>query len=265
MKNTAKKFKNLVFDNWNEIAYSYETGGKKVPEAKSISNSDIKEFISEFGESDSFESLNTREKREAIKSFREAINEMREKSSKKMTKGAGIGVKPVTYYVAYTSYFDTNKYDVEKMTKALKKLGATNIHTENDGGKSNQPEVVVFDYKGDGTDYEPTKAVQKAFDTDWIIIRVKNWRTKKMATGGGVGESEKIYRMAETMTDSELQKKLSKLNKEQKKEYEILVRLGDSPKLAIATVLLQKQNKWDDDTIRAYTMAKGGGIDSENF
>jgi hypothetical protein len=35
-------------------------------------------------------------------------------------RGGGIGVKPVTYYVAYTSYFDTNKYDVEKMTKALK-------------------------------------------------------------------------------------------------------------------------------------------------
>jgi hypothetical protein len=79
-----------------------------------------------------------------------------------------------------------------------------------------------------------------------------------VADGGYMGESEKIYRMAETMTDSEHQKKLGELNKEQKKQYEILVRLGDSPKLAIATVLLQKQNKWDDDTIRAYTMAKGG-------
>lgn len=102
----------------------------------------------------------------------------------KFSKGGG--VKPVTYYVAYTSYFDTNKYDEDKITKALTSIGATDIHLENEDGQSNQPEVVVFKYAGDGTDYDPTKAVQKAFDTDWIIVRVKDWRTKKMVKGGGI-------------------------------------------------------------------------------
>ncbi len=99
----------------------------------------------------------------------------------------GIVNKAVTYYVAWSSYFDTNKYDVEKITKALEEIGATDIHLENEEGMSNQPEVVVFQYKGDGTDYAPLKAVQKALDTDFIIIRVKDWKTKKMAQGGGIG------------------------------------------------------------------------------
>jgi hypothetical protein len=114
-------------------------------------------------------------------------NSDREMKIRKMkTGGSAGGVKPVTYYVAYSSYFDSNKYDIEKMTKALKSIGATDIHTENDRGWSNQPEVVVFKFAGDGTDYEPTKAIQKAFDTDYVIVRVKDWRTKKFETGGGV-------------------------------------------------------------------------------
>jgi hypothetical protein len=114
----------------------------------------------------------------------------REMKIRKMkTGGSAGGVKPVTYYVANSSYFDSNKYDIEKMTKALKSIGATDIHTENDRGWSNQPEVVVFKFAGDGTDYEPTKAIQKAFDTDYIIVRVKDWRTKKFETGGGVDKT----------------------------------------------------------------------------
>ena len=126
--------------------------------------------------------------REKIKEVKDRIKRLEELSSKVTADqfAYGGGVKPVTYYVAYTSYFDTNNYDVDKITKALTAIGATNIHLENEDGKSNQPEVVVFNYTGDGTDYDPTKAVQKAFDTDWIIVRVKDWRTKKMANGGGV-------------------------------------------------------------------------------
>ena len=67
-----------------------------------------------------------------------------------------------------------------------------------------------------------------------------------------------IHKIADTMTDSEFESQLSKLNQKQKDKYNRLVRLGDSPKLAIATVLLQKESKWDDVTIRAYTMADGG-------
>jgi len=92
----------------------------------------------------------------------------------------------VTYYVAWSSWFDSHKYDIEKITKALKSIGATDIHLENEEGSSNQPEVVVFNFKGDGTDYEPTKAVQKALNTDWIIIRVKDWRIKKHEKGSTI-------------------------------------------------------------------------------
>jgi hypothetical protein len=80
----------------------------------------------------------------------------------------------------------------------------------------------------------------------------------EFAKGGDLDESAMIYNMADKMTNLEFQNNLSKLNKDQKRTYESLVRLGDSPKLAIATVLLQKENKWDDDTIKAYTMAMGG-------
>ena len=82
----------------------------------------------------------------------------------------------------------------------------------------------------------------------------KMLRGEKMADGG------EIYKMADNMTDADYEKKLSSLSKEQKKKYDILVRLGDSPKLALATTLLSKEPKWDDDTIRAYTMAKGGKV-----
>lgn len=74
----------------------------------------------------------------------------------------------------------------------------------------------------------------------------------KLADGG------MIHKMADNMTDAEYEKKFSSLNEKQKKKYNILVRLGDSPKLALATVLLNKEVKWDDDTERAYTMADGG-------
>jgi len=60
------------------------------------------------------------------------------------------------------------------------------------------------------------------------------------------------------MTDAEYEEKLSSLNEKQKKSYESLVRLGDSPKLALATTLLSKEVKWDYETESAYTMANGG-------
>jgi len=75
---------------------------------------------------------------------------------------------------------------------------------------------------------------------------------QEMADGG------MIYKMADNMTDAEYEEKLSSLNEKQKKSYESLVRLGDSPKLALATTLLSKEAKWSDETESAYTMANGG-------
>jgi hypothetical protein len=76
--------------------------------------------------------------------------------------------------------------------------------------------------------------------------------------GGYMDEGAMIYKMADNMTDAQYEEKLSSLNEKQKKSYESLVRLGDSPKLALATTLLSKEANWSDETKRAYTMAKGG-------
>jgi hypothetical protein len=83
-------------------------------------------------------------------------------------------------YVEYSSYFTYNKYDEEKMMSVLEKIGAKNIRLENDRGWSNQPEVVVFN----GDRNKAQDALNEAFDTDYIRVREKDWRTKKMADGG---------------------------------------------------------------------------------
>ena len=80
------------------------------------------------------------------------------------------------------------------------------------------------------------------------------------AKGGYMADGGEIYSLAENMTNAEYERKLSSLNEKQKKTYESLVRLGDSPKLALATTLLSNEAKWSDDTTRAYTMAKGGQL-----
>jgi len=82
----------------------------------------------------------------------------------------------------------------------------------------------------------------------------------KVSKDGGM-----IYKMANNMTDAEYEKKLSSLNEKQKNTYESLVRLGDSPKLALATTLLSNEVKWSDETIKAYTMSDGGEIGKEGF
>ena len=85
-------------------------------------------------------------------------------------------------FVAYSSYFDSNKYDEEKIMSALKSIGAKNIHLENDNGMFNLPEVVVFN----GDKNKATDALNEAFDTDYVLVYEKDWRTKKMADGGSI-------------------------------------------------------------------------------
>jgi hypothetical protein len=83
-------------------------------------------------------------------------------------------------YVEYSSYFTSNKYDEEKIMSVLESIGAKNIRLENDRGWFNQPEVVVFN----GDKNKAQDALNEAFDTDYIRISEKDWRTKKMADGG---------------------------------------------------------------------------------
>jgi hypothetical protein len=82
-------------------------------------------------------------------------------------------------------------------------------------------------------------------------------------------DSVKIYKLAESMTDAEYEKKYSKLTEKQKLSVQSLIRLGDMPKLALATTLLNKDNDSENsDTWNLYKYAKGstvegGGIDTE--
>jgi hypothetical protein len=113
-------------------------------------------------------------------------------------------------YVEYSSYFDYNKYDTDKIISALKGIGAKNIRLENDRGWSNQPEVVVFN----GDKNKAQDALNEAFDTDYIRVSEKDWRTKKMADGGDVlppskTYGENIYKAMQkfNISDSEARKK----------------------------------------------------------
>ena len=85
------------------------------------------------------------------------------------------------------------------------------------------------------------------------------------AKGGGVGSSSEIYTLAKNMTDEEYNEKYNNLTPEQKNEVETLIRLGDEPKLALATILIGGFDLDEDsDTWKLYTMAKGGGVKSSN-
>ena len=199
----------------------------------------------------------------AGKSVGSSIVKTDNSGANKFESGGGIKVKPVTYYVAYTSYFDTNKYDEDKITKALESIGATDIHLENEDGQSNQPEVVVFKYAGDGTDYDPTKAVQKAFDTDWIIVRVKDWRTKKMSNGGGVPLKGEIGKRYHIFGEVKGKKPFFHSSTNDKNGLYKLVQVAkeDFADLGLKDVRVFVTDDKTDDEI--YHFANGGGVSSQ--
>ena len=82
----------------------------------------------------------------------------------------------------------------------------------------------------------------------------------KFAKGGGVGDSGAIYSLSENMSDTEYDEKYSKLSKKQKDKVDILIRLGDTPKLALATILLSKEIDENSDTWNLHRYSKGGGV-----
>ena len=140
-----------------------------------------------------------------------------------------------------------------------------------DGGNTNSPESIWKSTKpikrvkmlvnASENKYTSDELVDFSY-LDWASLP-KGIRGKLQTEMSKYADGGEIYKMADNMTDAEYQKKLSSLNEKQKKTYDILVSLGDSPKLALATTLLSKEVKWDDDTVRAYTMADGGLTDSE--
>ena len=78
------------------------------------------------------------------------------------------------YYVLYSSYFDTHRYDTRQIANAIRAGGGTNVRTSYAYGWSNQPKVVTFtatssQLKG------VQRAVEKAVGTPYIIISKKDW------------------------------------------------------------------------------------------
>ena len=82
---------------------------------------------------------------------------------------------------------------------------------------------------------------------------IKSIKKINYADGG------EIYTIAENMSDDDYDKKFNSLNEKQKNKVTILIRLGDSPKLALATVIYGNfENDSDSDTYKLYSMADGG-------
>lgn len=79
-----------------------------------------------------------------------------------------------TFFVKYSSWFDTHPYDKEKIAKAIKYSGGKNIGIENMYGWSNQPDVVVFDSTKNMIP-KIKKSIQNACETEWIILSKKGW------------------------------------------------------------------------------------------
>lgn len=79
------------------------------------------------------------------------------------------------------------------------------------------------------------------------------------ADGGYIESGEKLYEIANNMSDNEFQEGYRNLSEKEKDMYDILLRLGDENKIALVTVLNEsKKPKYDKDTWDLYTYADGG-------
>lgn len=83
----------------------------------------------------------------------------------------------------------------------------------------------------------------------------KTYGAYSFADGG------EIHAIAEKMTDADYNKNYENLTEKQKNKVQTLIRLGDTPKLALATILYGNfENDTNSDTWKLYTMSNGGGV-----
>lgn len=99
---------------------------------------------------------------------------IKEKDLRKIIRETIENEEPKTYYVANSSYFDTNSYRVDDIAKAVEKAGGKNIHIEPAYGWSNQPEVVGFEASEEKVK-EIAAEVSRMLDTEWVHILEKEW------------------------------------------------------------------------------------------
>jgi hypothetical protein len=79
------------------------------------------------------------------------------------------------YFIANSSWFDLNPYDIEKITEIVTLfLDNDSVWTENQFGWENQPEVVCF-LSNSSLVPKIVDKVNQEFDTSWIRANQKNW------------------------------------------------------------------------------------------
>jgi antirestriction protein len=99
-----------------------------------------------------------------------------------------------------------------------------------------------------------------------VTKRIFNPETNELEFTKDFADGGEIYTIAENMTDADYNKNYNNLNEKQKERVKILIRLGDTPKLALATILFGNfEINSNSDTYKLYTMAKGGGLTEEGY
>ncbi len=83
-------YEKMVKDNWENISYTWETGGKKVP--NSISNTDAEDFLNDLD--DDFADMNEKEQANAITKFKNAFKSVK---VTKMANGGGLADVPESF------------------------------------------------------------------------------------------------------------------------------------------------------------------------
>jgi len=79
-----------------------------------------------------------------------------------------------TYFIPWSSWFDLNSYDTEKMKDVLSLFLEEDSWTENQNGQDNLPKVVCF-LANSNILPKITEKLNQEFDTQWIRINEKNW------------------------------------------------------------------------------------------
>ena len=82
-----------------------------------------------------------------------------------------------TYYIQWSSWFDSHKYDSDKMIKAVLKAEGKNPFLTNQYGWGNMPSVVAFNIYPENLDKVKIE-VQKVLGTEWIIINEVDWNIR---------------------------------------------------------------------------------------
>ncbi len=79
-----------------------------------------------------------------------------------------------TYFIPWSSWFDMNEYNIEKMQDVLSLFLEDDSWIENQDGQDNLPKVVCF-LGNYNIIPKITEKLNQEFDTQWIRINEKNW------------------------------------------------------------------------------------------